>query len=347
MEKMRMETIDMTAQNVEKIRALFPNCITETVDENGNSKRAINFDILRQMLSEDIVDGDEYYELSWVGKKKAIVEANRAIRKTLRPCKEESVDWDSTENLYIEGDNLEVLKLLQESYLKKIKLIYIDPPYNTGRNLIYRNDFSVDEEEYESQADMIDEDGARLVANPVGSARFHSAWLSMMYQRLLLARNLLTDDGILVCAIDENEQASLMLILKEIFNESGYEHVCVSVVHNPGGTQGNNFSYTHEYAIFVYPQSSKRMIQLQDRTEKPDIRPLRDVSKGNNLRTDAKNCFYPIIVKGYEIVGFGDVSDDSYHPESANIKREDGCIEIYPIDASGNERKWVFARQTV
>lgn len=203
MDKMRMESVDLTAQNIDKIGALFPNCITETVDENGNPKKAINFELLKQMLSDDVLEGDEAYELSWVGKKASIVEANKPIRKTLRPMKERSVDWNTTKNLYIEGDNFEVLKTLQESYLHKVKMIYIDPPYNTGRNYIYRNDFSIDSGEYDIQAGLVSEKGARLASNPVGSARFHSTWLSMMYQRLLLARNLLTDDGILVLAIDE------------------------------------------------------------------------------------------------------------------------------------------------
>ena len=140
MDKMRMESVDMTAQNIKKIGDLFPNCITETVDEKGNPKKAINFDLLKQMLSDDIIEGDEAYELSWAGKKASIVEANKPIRKTLRPMKERSVDWNTTKNLYIEGDNFEVLKTLQESYLHKVKMIYIDPPYNTGRNYIYRND---------------------------------------------------------------------------------------------------------------------------------------------------------------------------------------------------------------
>ena len=189
MDKMRMESIDMTEQNREKIGALFPNCITEAFGKDGKPKKAINFDLLRQMLSGDVIEGGEAYEFTWVGKKAAIVEANKPIRKTLRPCKEESVNWDSTENLYIEGDNLEVLKLLQESYLGKVKMIYIDPPYNTGRNYIYRNDFSLDREEYDEQAGLVDDEGAKLTSNPVGSARFHSAWISMMYSRLLVARN--------------------------------------------------------------------------------------------------------------------------------------------------------------
>lgn len=148
MEKMKMESINLTTQNIEKIGELFPNCITETIDENGKPKKAINFEILKQMLSDDVIDGDEAYEFTWVGKKEAILEANKSIRKTLRPCLEKSVDWNSTENLYIEGDNLEVLKLLQESYLNKVKMIYIDPPYNTGSDFIYNDDFKINPSQY-------------------------------------------------------------------------------------------------------------------------------------------------------------------------------------------------------
>ena len=266
MDKLRMESPDMTAQNIDRIAALFPNCVTEASDGHGGIKRAINFELLKQMLSPDVVDGDECYEFTWVGKKAAIVEANKPIRKTLRPCVEESKDWDTTENLYIEGDNLEVLKLLQESYLGKVKMIYIDPPYNTGRNYIYRNDFSLDKEEYDEQAGLIDDEGAKLASNPVGSARFHSAWISMMYSRLLVARNLLTADGILVCAIDENELFSIGALLKEVFGEGTYDHICVTVVHKPRGQQGKNFSYTNEYAIFVFPKALKVIADRKSKT---------------------------------------------------------------------------------
>lgn len=296
------------------------------------------------MLSDSVIDGDEAYEFTWVGKKAAIVEANRPIRKTLRPCKEESVNWDTTENLYIEGDNLEVLKLLQESYLGKVKMIYIDPPYNTGRNYIYRNDFSIGKDEYDEQAGFIDEDGARLVSNPVGAARFHSVWLSMMYQRLLLTRNLLTDDGILVCAIDENELFSLGLILKEVFGEGRYDHVCVSVVHNPRGQQGKNFSYTNEYAIFVFPKDLKVIANKRIAAEDVAWSPLRNWGSESE-RTDAKNCFYPVIVKDGKIIGFGDVTPDEYHP--AQTERKGDTYYVYPIDRQGVERKWRYARQTV
>lgn len=344
MEKMRMESEDIQQDNVARIGALFPNCVTETRGEDGKLRKAINFDLLRQMLSDTVTEGDEAYEFTWVGKKASIVEANKPIRKTLRPCREESVNWNTTENLYIEGDNLEVLKLLQESYLGKVKMIYIDPPYNTGRNYIYRNDFSIGKDEYDEQAGFIDEDGARLVSNPVGAARFHSVWLSMMYQRLLLTRNLLTDDGILVCAIDENELFSLGLILKEVFGEGRYDHVCVSVVHNPRGQQGKNFSYTNEYAIFVFPKDLKVIANKRIAAEDVAWSPLRNWGSESE-RTDAKNCFYPVIVKDGKIIGFGDVTPDEYHP--AQTERKGDTYYVYPIDRQGVERKWRYARQTV
>lgn len=176
MDKMKMESVDMTAQNIEKIGALFPNCITETKDENGKPKKAINFKLLKQMLSEDVIDGDEAYEFTWVGKKAAIIEANKPIRKTLRPCKEESIDWDNTENLYIEGDNLKILKLLQESYLGKIRMIYIDPPYNTGNDFVYPDTFVMNREEYDEGEGYFDEDGNinYFRENSKTTGRYHS-----------------------------------------------------------------------------------------------------------------------------------------------------------------------------
>lgn len=222
MDKLKMESVDLTAQNIEKIGALFPNCITETADENGKLKKAINFDMLKQMLSDEVVEGDEAYEFTWVGKKEAIVEANKPIRKTLRPCKEESVNWDSTENLYIEGDNLEVLKLLQESYLGKVKMIYIDPPYNTGNDFIYNDDFKMTGEEYADVAGEIDEDGNRMVKNADTNGRFHSDWCSMIYSRLMLARNLLSDDRVIFISIDDNEVDNLRKICDEIFGSNNY-----------------------------------------------------------------------------------------------------------------------------
>ena len=222
MKKMRMETPDLTMANVEKIGALFPNCITETTDEYGKLKKAINFDLLLQMLSADVVKGDEAYEFTWVGKKAAIVETNKPIRKTLRPYPEESVNWGQTKNMYIEGDNLEALKLLQESYLGAVKMIYIDPPYNTGNDFIYRDSFSVDNETYEAERGSVDEEGNRLFRNTDTNGRFHSDWCSMIYSRLILARNLLSDDGVIFISIDEKESANLRKICDEVFGESNF-----------------------------------------------------------------------------------------------------------------------------
>ena len=235
MDKMRMESIDMTVQNIEKIGALFPNCITETKDANGKLKKAINFDLLRQMLSGDVIEGDEAFEFTWVGKKASIVEANKPIRKTLRPYKEESVNWDSTENLYIEGDNLAVLKLLQESYLGRVKMIYIDPPYNTGHDFVYPDSFVMDNEDYSEGTGYRDENGNINYSreNSVTSGKYHSDWCSMIFSRLLLARNLLSDDGLIFISINEIEQANLEEICNEVFGSEN--HITTFVWKNKYG----------------------------------------------------------------------------------------------------------------
>ena len=225
MDKMRMESVDMTAQNIDRIGAIFPNCITETVDENGNPKKVINFELLKQMLSGEVLEGDEAYEFTWVGKKAAIVEANKPIRKTLRPCKEESVNWDTTENLYIEGDNLEVLKLLQESYLGKVKMIYIDPPYNTGNDFIYNDDFKMTGEEYAEESGEYDDDGNRMFKNTDSNGRFHSDWCSMIYSRLLLARSFMSDEGFIAISIGEEESYNLRKICNEVFGDANFRNI--------------------------------------------------------------------------------------------------------------------------
>lgn len=253
-EKMHMESVDITAQNIEKIGALFPNCITEAVDENGKLKKAINFELLKQMLSEDVVDGDEAYEFTWVGKKAAIVEANKPIRKTLRPCKEESVDWDNTENLYIEGDNLEVLKLLQESYLGKVKMIYIDPPYNTGNDYIYRDDFKQSAVDYDTDSGVYDEDGNRMFKNTDTNGRFHSDWCSMIYSRLHLAKNLLTDDGVIFISIDDSEVKNLKNICDEVFGASNFVAQLIWQNKKGGGNDSTHIAIEHEY-IMTYSKN--------------------------------------------------------------------------------------------
>lgn len=255
MTKMKFESPDLTAQNIDRIAALFPNCITEMLDEEHSTpekkvyKRAVNFEMLKQMLSPDVVDGDEAYEFTWVGKKAAIVEANKPIRKTLRPCVAESKDWDTTENLYIEGDNLEVLKLLQESYLGKVKMIYIDPPYNTGNDFIYADDFKMESEEWKVESGEWSEEGDRLFKNTDTNGRFHSDWCSMIYSRLMLARNLLTDDGVIFISIDDNEQENLKKCCDEVF---GARNFIAQIAWEKVHTRKNsaiNFSSSHEYIL--------------------------------------------------------------------------------------------------
>jgi len=218
MEKLDLHTPDFVSENIEKLASLFPHCVTESADG-----KKIDFDLLQQELSDDIVEGNrERYRLEWPGKREAIVTANLPTTKTLRPVREDSVDFDNTENLYIEGDNLEVLKLLQESYFGKIKMIYIDPPYNTGNDFVYKDNFSMVNGEWSIVNSEKDEYGTRLVANPESSGRYHSDWLTMMYPRLKLARNLLTDDGVIFISIDDNEVHNLRKICDEIFGERNF-----------------------------------------------------------------------------------------------------------------------------
>ena len=345
MDKMKMESIDMTAQNIDKIAALFPNCITETVDENGKLKRAINFELLRQMLSGDVLEGDEAYEFTWVGKKAAIVEANKPIRKTLRPCKEESVDWDTTKNMYIEGDNLEVLKLLQESYLGKVKLVYIDPPYNTGNDILYKNDYSVSQDEYDEEIGM-DEDGNYLFTNTESNGRFHSDWLSMMYSRIKLAKNLMADNGFFAIAIDHNELFNLGEICDEIFGFSNRIGV-ISVVHKPEGrNQAKYIGPSNEFMLLYIKDDTKARIRkvaiddeqvalfdMRDETGAYRLKNFIRLADGKYATRDAKPDFwYPIYVSN-------DLS-------KVSIDEFDGAIPVYPITETGVERTWKTTKET-
>ena len=280
MDKLSMESPDMTAQNIDRIAALFPNCVTEASDGHGGIKRAINFELLKQMLSPDVVDGDERYEFTWVGKKAAIVEANKPIRKTLRPCVEESKNWDTTENLYIEGDNLEVLKLLQESYLGKVKMIYIDPPYNTGNDFIYADDFMRSQEEENEQMGMYDEDDNRLFKNTDSNGRFHSDWCSMIYSRLMLARNLLSDTGVIVINMDENEITNLQKICAEVFGASNDLGTIIWDKRNPKG-DAQGVSYQHEY-ILVYAKN-KYAFTSQCKMQRPKKNAAAILKKASQL----------------------------------------------------------------
>ena len=249
MDKLHMSTKNKVEENIEKIGQLFPNCITER-KIGGGTERCIDFDALRQELSDEIVEGpEERYQFTWPDKKKAVLLANAPINKTLRPCRKESVNFDTTENLYIEGDNLEVLKLLQETYLGKIKMIYIDPPYNTGNDFVYEDDFAQSTDEYLASSGQFDEDGNRLVKNLDSNGRFHTDWLNMIYPRLKLAKDLLTDDGVIFVSMDDHEQENLKKICDEIFGEPNFlAQVIWERAYSPVNLK-KHFSESHDYII--------------------------------------------------------------------------------------------------
>ena len=312
MEKLKMHSVNKVDENVAKIGKLFPNCVTERKNENGEVEYAVDFDMLRQELSSVVVEGnEERYQFTWPDKKKAILAANAPISATLRPCREESVDFDTTQNLYIEGDNLDVLKLLQETYLGKIKLIYIDPPYNTGHDFVYEDDYSQNTAQYLTHSGQYDDHGNRLVENTENNGRFHTDWLNMMYSRIKLVRDLMTDDGLIFISINEIEQSNLEKICDEVFGISN--HVATFVWKNkygPGAfTKG--VAYLHEYIICYaknYPSnveatlSDAEIEKYNKLDEKAAIRggyitqPLATRSKD-----DRPNLVYPLLHNGVEI----------------------------------------------
>lgn len=281
MDKLKLHSPNLTEANIDKLAALFPNCVTEAADGKGGLKKAIDFDLLRQELSDHVIEGpQERYQLNWPGKREALLAANAPIARTLRPCREESVDFDRTQNLFIEGDNLEVLKLLQESYLGQVKLIYIDPPYNTGRDFIYDDDYSDDTESYLVRSNQTDESGLRMVANTDANGRFHSDWLSMIYARLRLARNLLRDDGVLFISIDDNEVDNLRKVCSEIFGEENFvAQIIWQKVYAPKNS-ADWFSEDHDY-VLVYarnksswrPEKLTRTKEMEARYKNPDNDP--------------------------------------------------------------------------
>lgn len=275
MDKMKMETPDLTKENVEKLLALFPECATE-VEQQGKVTRGVNFETLKQLLTPYRIEGNEAYEFTWVGKKEAIVEANRPIRKTLRPVPEKSKDWQKTENLYIEGDNLEALKLLQEAYLGQVKMIYIDPPYNTGNDFIYNDTFKMSEEELAEGMGLFDEEGNRkrdkkFAENSATNPRFHSDWCSMIYSRLLVAKKLLSEDGVVFISIDENELTNLRKISDEVF---GSRNFVVQIIWKKRSTPPNDqvIGAAHEYIVVYAKDAFTVKLNLRKRTDEQNAR---------------------------------------------------------------------------
>ena len=351
MEKLKMHTPDFTDENIARIAELFPNCVTESRDENGKVKRAINFDQLMQELSGNIVEGpQERYQLNWPGKREALLTANAPIAKTLRPCREESVDFDTTKNIFIEGDNLDALKLLQETYLGKVKMIYIDPPYNTGNDFIYEDDFAEDKEAYFGRSMQTDEDGNRLVVNTEANGRFHSDWLSMMYPRLRLSKNLLRDDGILFVSVDENELTNLQQACDEVFGRTNVLGNFPVVMNLKGNQDAFPFAETHEY--FVMCAKSKANCSLNN-FKIGDEELFKDwledeyglYKEADNLRATGANAprekrpnlWYPVFlnIERKEIY----VTDDN---EPLNAKDE----TILPINPDGDELSWYWSKGT-
>jgi adenine-specific DNA-methyltransferase len=311
MKKIIPQTKDITTQNINQIAQLFPQVITEKEDENGNIVKAIDFELLKQHLSTEIVEGsDERYRLDWPGKRASILKANTPINSTLKPDRESSVKFDNTENIYIEGDNFEVLKILQESYLGKIKLIYIDPPYNTGHDFVYKDNFRISKEDYEDEIGLEDEEGGKLFKNTDTNGRFHSDWLSMMYERLLVARDLLTEDGVIFISIDDNEVENLKKIGNEIFGESNFvSNVIWEKKYSPQN-DAKWFSANHDH-ILVFaknkdiwrPKLLERTKQQNARYKNPDNDP-RGVWKSSDLsvKTYSPDYDYPIETPSGRIV---------------------------------------------
>lgn len=319
MDKMKMRTVNKANENFKKLAAMFPNAVTETMDENGEVVRAIDKDVLMQEISCKVVDGnEERYQFTWPDKKKSVILANAPINKTLRPCREESVDFDNTENLYIEGDNLEVLKLLQETYLGKIKLIYIDPPYNTGNDFVYEDDFAQSTDEYLANSGQFDEDGNRMVQNTESNGRFHTDWLNMIYPRLKLAKDLLTDDGAIFISIDDNEQGNLKKICDEIFGESNFIATLIWKSKSGGANDSKFFAVDHEY-IAVYAKSSEKFHVLVDKEATVTTSYNRRDEKGEYAldRLDKQSIRYSEALD-YEIIGPDGTSYRPKHKDPAH-----------------------------
>lgn len=332
MEKLKMHSKDLSQDNLAKIQAAFPNCVTERQNAQGQIELAIDFDLLRQELSANIVEGpQERYRLDWPGKREAMLTANAPIAKTLRPAREESVNFDDTENLFIEGDNLDALKLLQETYLGKVKMIYIDPPYNTGNDFVYEDDFAESTEEFLQRSNQKDEQGNRLVSNTESNGRFHSDWLSMIYPRLKLSRNLLEEKGLILISIGEHELTNLKTICDEVFGSEN----CKGIVSRPTGTpsgQGYNILVNEIDYILIYSKSpaselqglpfsanDQKIYDQQDEHGKYLTRTLRKTG-GEDRKEDRPTMYF-------------------------GVEAPDGSL-VFPIGPTGYESRWRCSEQT-
>lgn len=322
MDKLKMQTVNKADENFKKLAAMFPNAVTEAIDENGEVVRAIDKDVLMQEISCKVVDGnEERYQFTWPDKKKSIILANTPINKTLRPCREESVDFDNTENLYIEGDNLEVLKLLQETYLGKIKMIYIDPPYNRGTDYIYADDFSKSTEEYLENSGQFDDEGNRLVKNLESNGRFHTDWLNMIYPRLRLAKDLLTNDGVIFISIDDNEVRNLKIVCDDIFGAKNFVAQLVWQNKKGGGNDSKYVAIEHEY-ILAYARNINELVNFYETYSEDYIKRYKE-------KDDIGRFFWDT---------FKRKSGKQYYP----ITCPDGTVLEY--DEDGNKISWLRSK---
>lgn len=352
MDKLKMQSENLVDENVEKIALAFPNCVTEGKDENGQVVKLVDFDLLKQELSKVVVDGnDERYTLNWAGKKQAILTANSPINATLRPCKEESVDFDNTKNLYIEGDNLDVLKLLRETYLNKIKMIYIDPPYNTGNDFVYNDDFASSSEDYLQASKSYDDQGNRMFQNIESNGRFHSDWMSMMYSRLKIAKDLLTENGIIFISIDDCESSNLRKICDEIFGESNF---IVEMINITGASQNGEgvkiqkntescLVYAKSYVNCIPNKVDKAEESLRNLNDSPSpfiTRPEMGYSIYYNPKTGEK-----LAVKDYDKEKIITNKEELVYKDDAELLSK-GFIPIRPGYRNGQLNRWRWGIET-
>lgn len=346
MEKLKMHTPDLTQDHIARIRELFPNCVTEARDESGKLKLAVDFDQLKQELSDSIVEGSqERYHLNWPGKREALLTANAPIAKTLRPARDESVNFDTTKNLFIEGDNLEALKLLQETYLGKIKMIYIDPPYNTGNDFIYEDDFSDDVESYLIKSNQKSDEGLPLVANPESNGRFHSDWLSFLYPRLKLCKNLLSEDGLIFISIDQGETHNLRSICNEIFGSENFiSQIALITGANQSG-DGVRIQSNAEYCLVYSKDKLKVVVNRVDEVE-DSLRNLNDAPTPLETRTDMGYTIY-FNPKSKDLIPLADYDKSRIHLNEVEQVYEDnkellhkGYIPIRPGFRNKKLHRW-------
>ena len=311
MDKLKMHTPNKADENFKKLAALFPNAVTETMDENGEVVRAIDKDVLMQEISCTVVDGnEERYQFTWPDKKKSVLLANAPINKTLRPCREESVNFDTTENLYIEGDNLEVLKLLQETYLGKVKMIYIDPPYNTGSDFVYADNFAQSTDEYIANSGQFDEEGNRLVKNLDSNGRYHTDWLNMIYPRLKIAKNLLTEDGVIFISIDDSENKNLKNVCDEIFGAANFVSQLIWQNKKGGGNDSKYIAIEHEY-ILVYARNISALSEFYEAYSDDYIKRYKEHDEigrffWDTFKRKSGKQYYPIVCPDGTVLQFDD-----------------------------------------